>query len=81
MPLFRHWAQRLGKQAEALDGEGQLSALGAEGNSHDAQEISRVNPFFEKGVSLFSQHVKLETELHSVIFIFKCRKSRLAVAA
>ena len=48
---------------------------------YDAEEIARVNPFFEEGVFFFAEHVKLEAELKPCILVLKGRKGCLSVAA
>ena len=79
--LLRHRAQRLGEQREFPHGERKLAALGAEGHADKSDEVACVDPLFEEGVVLLSEHVELEAELEAVAFVLEGGEGRLAVAA
>ena len=79
--LLGHRAQRLREKREAAHRERQLAALRAEGNADEADEVARVDPFFEEGVVLLAEHVKLEAELQAVEAVLEGREGRLSVAA
>ena len=73
--LLGHRAQRLREKREAAHRERQLAALRAEGNADEADEVARVDPFFEEGVVLLAEHVELEAELQAVEAVSKVAKA------
>ena len=81
MVLLGHRAQRLREKREAAHRERQLAALRAEGNADEADEVARVDPFFEEGVVLLAEHIELEAELQAVEAVLEGREGGLSVAA
>ena len=79
MPLFRKGAKGLAEQRALPHMNRQLPALRSEGVSDDSNPVSRIHPFFCKGILLLPHRVELEVELQCLRLVREVGEHRLPV--